>query len=315
MTKKSSTQDLNKRASHAWLAEVELAEIPVTAEAPILVKYQKDNVNIPGPQRHNCFELNYQFQGTTHQYLGQDQRVRGPGVMQLLRPQVPHMAMRQQGGPHETAVVYFLPSAVLEAGGGAGDSAGLFRLFSNPHTAGDVLLQLKKADKKPVEGWLRTMIREAEEPTFGSSLILRACLIRLLVTLARSAESREDNSGAGSVDWQRLEKALAFLHAKYQDKLYAEDIARAVGVSQTSLKKIFREGIGMPWGQYLQSYRIHQACVLLQEGLMNITQIATDTGFQDLSYFIRSFREKTGLTPSEYRRLNRSPAETSAEDE
>ena len=60
--------------------------------------------------------------------------------------------------------------------------------------------------------------------------------------------------------------------------------------------------MGVSFTQYLNDYRLQIAAQLLKETEDNILEIASATGFENLSYINRSFKKKYGLTPGQYRK-------------
>ena len=57
--------------------------------------------------------------------------------------------------------------------------------------------------------------------------------------------------------------------------------------------------------QYLLNQRIQRATYLLINTTLSITDIAGECGFSNLYHFCRTFKQRTGLTPSEYAAKNR----------
>ena len=51
---------------------------------------------------------------------------------------------------------------------------------------------------------------------------------------------------------------------------------------------------------YLNSYRIERSCYQLLTTNLSVTEIAFENGFNDLSYFIKTFRKYKGTTPKKY---------------
>ena len=124
------------------------------------------------------------------------------------------------------------------------------------------------------------------------------------------------NSGAGfpvipgnrqkSLDKTRL--ILKIVEEHYSEKLSIKEMAEACGFSQSHFMKFFKNTIGLPFTAYLNDYRLTMASRLLLSSEDSILTIAGDTGFDNLSYFNRIFKQRFGMTPREFRRQeNRVP--------
>ena len=75
--------------------------------------------------------------------------------------------------------------------------------------------------------------------------------------------------------------------------------------------KFFKQTTGMGFIEYLNSYRLETAAQMLSASNDNILDIAEKTGFENLSYFNRSFKKKFGLSPGQYRKkLKNKPTYT-----
>ena len=103
----------------------------------------------------------------------------------------------------------------------------------------------------------------------------------------------------------RIKSMLSFMHQNYSSELSVAQIANAASVSESECLRCFRTSIGTTPIQYLKQYRIQQAACLLISTGKRISDIAQDCGFQDISYFTKSFREQIGCTPSAYRKTER----------
>lgn len=104
-----------------------------------------------------------------------------------------------------------------------------------------------------------------------------------------------------------LRKALAYLGRHYDAPVSLSQLARHAGVSSSHLSHLFRSCVGMPFKTLLGRIRILKARELLaSDAASNITQVALNVGFSDLSHFERSFRRVVGESPREYRRRART---------
>lgn len=96
--------------------------------------------------------------------------------------------------------------------------------------------------------------------------------------------------------------ARQFIHQHYNEGITLSDIADASSVSETHLIRIFNKYAQTTPINYLWDLRITQALELLHRTGLSISEIASQTGFKTSYHFSRRIREKTGLTPTEYRK-------------
>jgi AraC-like DNA-binding protein len=79
-------------------------------------------------------------------------------------------------------------------------------------------------------------------------------------------------------------------------------IASQMGMAVSTLRRRFREAAGMPLHEYVLRQRIAQARTLLGDTDLPIKTVAEELGYQDVYFFTRQFRLRTGATPAVYRR-------------
>ena len=84
-----------------------------------------------------------------------------------------------------------------------------------------------------------------------------------------------------------------------------KDLADAIPCNPQYLCRFFKELAGVSPIQYLINYRIERACGLLANTSLPILRIAMDCGFDNVSYFIRKFKEARGCTPKEFRETSK----------
>ena len=78
--------------------------------------------------------------------------------------------------------------------------------------------------------------------------------------------------------------------------------ARA-GIPERTFKRRFKAATGNSLIEYLQNLRIEEAKRLLEGSDMPIEAISEEAGYSDTSFFRRLFKRRTGVNPSDYRRL------------
>ena len=95
--------------------------------------------------------------------------------------------------------------------------------------------------------------------------------------------------------------AKRIIESKFYSNVKAEDVAAVLSVSYSTLIHTFRRETGMTITDYKINCRINEAKSLLTLTDMSINQIALNVGFGTNTYFTKTFREKAGVTPKEYR--------------
>lgn len=108
--------------------------------------------------------------------------------------------------------------------------------------------------------------------------------------------------------------AINYIEANYDKPITLAEIARASHLSTSRLAHIFREQVGMTLIDYLTSVRIEQAKERLLATDQSCTEICFRVGYNNPSYFTRTFKSAAGMTPRHFRIQNRRgamPAEDS----
>lgn len=100
--------------------------------------------------------------------------------------------------------------------------------------------------------------------------------------------------------------AVRYLEENYQNPAITNArLAQACHISEVYLRRVFTQTFHVSPRQYLIDIRIGKARQLLAEGTLKINAIAAACGFTNPYHFCRLFKEKTGLTPTEYMKQNR----------
>jgi AraC-like DNA-binding protein len=94
---------------------------------------------------------------------------------------------------------------------------------------------------------------------------------------------------------------LAYTKA-HLDSVTAEDVSRAVSVSERTLRRLFSDTLGLSWRTYLLHARMLRAMTLLAAPGQSVQATSSAVGFESLSSFTRCFSQFCGETPSAYRR-------------
>ena len=116
---------------------------------------------------------------------------------------------------------------------------------------------------------------------------------------SRCRPDRPDWRGARA---ELAENAKKWIDERYTEKFTLQRLAQHLFVNASYLNRVFHESVGVTPLAYHNAARIREACRLLRESDLPITQISWKTGFSTTSHFSKVFHKLRGMTPTEYRK-------------
>lgn len=102
--------------------------------------------------------------------------------------------------------------------------------------------------------------------------------------------------------YSALRIAIEYMEENIDDpNLSNGAIANTAGVSEIYFRKLFKGRFGLTPHSYMINIRINKAKNMLENGAVAMDEIASSCGFNNIYYFLRVFKQKTGYTPTEYK--------------
>lgn len=102
---------------------------------------------------------------------------------------------------------------------------------------------------------------------------------------------------------QKMNMVTDYMMRNIHKSLTVFEICRDIGFSESSLKRLVKQTCGQSPLAYFADLKIAQAEWLILHSAMNMTQIAEQLGFSSVHYFSRVFKQKTGKTPTELKKI------------
>lgn len=99
----------------------------------------------------------------------------------------------------------------------------------------------------------------------------------------------------------QVSRLITYIETNYTKDLTLKEISSHAFLSEGHLIRTFHEETGMTPHKYLMQYRLRQACMLLEESDMSVSEISREVGYQSASTFTVQFKALYHTTPSEYR--------------
>ncbi len=99
------------------------------------------------------------------------------------------------------------------------------------------------------------------------------------------------------------EKVMTFLLQNSSCHITSRDVANALYMSPSYFCRLFKRTFGYPFEKYLLIYRLEKSRLYLKNTTLPVTEIAFRSGFQNCSYFAKTFKERFHITPLSYRKM------------
>lgn len=136
----------------------------------------------------------------------------------------------------------------------------------------------------------------------GKRFIITGTLYNLFgLIMEKNLYSVADTSVSGK-NVPKIKKVLTFIRKNYRSDITLSDMAEYSGMSKKYFCSFFKKMTTKTPFEYLNSYRIEKATKMLLNTDKSVTDIAYECGFNDLSYFIKTFRKIKGVTPNGMRK-------------
>ena len=124
-----------------------------------------------------------------------------------------------------------------------------------------------------------------------------ACLYELFSSLSSEILEKEYSTSS----FLRLNPAKEYIEQNYKSSFSLDVLANLVNMSTTNFRREWLKLYGESAFRYRDRIRLSYAKEYLMSGYYTITEIAEKCGFNDVNYFIRFFKDKTGMSPGKYK--------------
>lgn len=102
---------------------------------------------------------------------------------------------------------------------------------------------------------------------------------------------------------KNLSNSIAYIHDNYALDINLDSVANIAGYSRTHYSKLFKEFYKLSFYDYLIDARVRNAGKLLKTTELSIAEIGESSGFSSSSTFNRVFKQETGYSPRDFRKL------------
>jgi AraC-like DNA-binding protein len=260
--------------------------------------------HFPNPlQFHPEIEILLVIKGTGTRFIGDSVERFGPGDLVMIGQNVPHVWYSDEKGASETH---------------NHNSEIIFILFKM-EIFGDQFWEMPESQSvhkliKRSQRGIKVNGKSLERITLLMKLIAKSdgleritLLLSILETMAKQKEYQYLASPIAQytineTDSNRLNNVYKYVNNNYYNEIKLENVARIANLSTPAFCRYFKERTNKTFIKFLNEIRISHACRLLVEEELSVANIGYTCGYSNVSYFIKKFKNITGLTPLNYRK-------------
>ena len=240
--------------------------------------YEGDGL-ITGWHSHEVHQIEYAMHGVVEVETDSAHYLLPPQQAAWIPVGLEHQAV--MNADVKTVAVMFAPELISDAGGRA-------RIIAVSPLIREMMIY---ALRWPIDRGAGSVEDEAVADGF----------FRTLAQLVSEALDHEAPLSLPTSEHPIVAAALAYTK-QHLDSVTADDVSRAVSVSERTLRRLFQDTLGLSWRTYLLHARMLRAMALLAAPGQSVQATSSAVGFENLSSFTRSFTQFCGETPSGYRK-------------
>ncbi len=167
-------------------------------------------------------------------------------------------------------------------------------------------LQNRKFTVSEQAGQVLRQIRSEQErtDTFADEMIL-ALLNQLILLLLRQADGKPLPDSRMKGEYRIIHQAQVYVSTHVWQDLSVPFVASHVDMSPSYLTALFHKHLDISPAEYIRRVKLQESKHMIRENKLNFTEIAAELQYSTVHHFSRQFKEKFGITPTEYAKLVR----------
>jgi len=166
----------------------------------------------------------------------------------------------------------------------------------------DALLNRRIRPTQAAVTLMQQILREQDRMDPYALDMIAAQLTQLLLLLLRHQAPTAKVKASNSMNSENeiIRRAQQYISEHIREKLSVPLVARMVDVSASYMTALFHKNLQISPGEYIRRIKIQESKQMIREGNLNFTEIAEVLHYSTVHHFSRQFKDKFGITPSEY---------------
>ena len=153
---------------------------------------------------------------------------------------------------------------------------------------------------EPIRLFTENLLRLYKEGSHNHNSVTRSKLFELLHLLSISAKGKEFVQAILSLKNQEKRSIKEFMQSNYSKPLTVEDYAYLTGRSLSTFNRDFKRLFKISPKQWLMEQRLEKARSLLSVNNTTVSDVAFESGYENISHFIKAFHKKFNISPKQF---------------
>ena len=152
---------------------------------------------------------------------------------------------------------------------------------------------------------LRQAAEKEKLQTFGHEILVKSVLFDIIAYVLDThqyVEIRDNLRIEHGHSVNAIDVTLSYIREHYRENISLDDVLKITSYSKSHFIRLFKKNVGMNLTDYINKYRIEKSCLDLIYTSKNVTEIATENGFNTVQYFSKTFKTYMKCTPKQYQR-------------
>lgn len=253
-----------------------------------------------GSHYHNAYELQYFIRGNVSFFVHDQIYEAKKGDVLFIDSYEIHNSTDITGECEKIVLIYRPSFAESDANFKAPD---IFSLLNKKY-GGKRLISLPEPHRPQIIHLFEQMLYHYGNKSPYSLIYLNSYLTLLITYIAEYLENAPADEVQKTALNQKISAIISYLEANLGSDITLDAIAGQFNANKSHLCRFFKRYTGFSLFDYINRSRIAAAEKLMLQGKHSITDICYMVGFNNLTHFERVFKQHSGMSPRNYRKMN-----------
>lgn len=251
---------------------------------------------------HNVYEVYLALTEGGEFWIGNQQYVLAPNDLLLLSTSDFHRSIIHDKKKYERYILYFDPFYISSMNT---NKTNLLNCFARRKPANSHRIALKSEEAGKLVSLFQELSTLLSEKCYAADVKVKIQLAQILIYIDEVMHQQDpklEQNEISHASYPIIKPVMNYIDANYPHEITTDEAADMFGINRHQMNALFRDITGLSFHQYLVRFRVIKAKEMLECGNVTTTQACFESGFNDYSHFIRTFKAMVGVPPGKYAR-------------